>query len=368
MYVRFDDTDEIIAAISNEPLMDDEYWLILIADKHQNQLDSLISGLNSKGCRFFGAVFPGLIYGKRMLYEGALIRKVRCLSPPLLVPMPAPSDIVSNLPPHTEIPQPGATCLCLIDCLSPEIDDLLNLVYNRLGQRCSYFGAGAGNHDLAPEAPIFGNWGKGNNCALVTIIDQPSHSIARHGWKRHCGPIVASRTSGNVLHELDWEDAETAYRNALPDKLSNTPPERFYKDVTPRYPFAVEYPGAEDVVRDPIALCGNGDVMFLSDIPQGALMYLVEGTPENLIAAAREAVIETVTPATDSVLVCDCLSRTVALDSQFPAELRAIADQINAINTDLQLEGVLALGEIASHGNRPVNFYNKTFGICGFYE
>ncbi|WP_415897088.1 FIST signal transduction protein [Neptuniibacter sp. QD72_48] len=368
MYVRFNNIQELVGVISGEPLNTDEHWLILLADKHQNDLDNLVQPLNNADCRFFGAVFPGLIHGKRMLYEGALVIKVSCLSPPVAIPMPSKDAQIETLPTYSDIPESGATCLTLVDCLSPQIDNLLNQLYNRFSKRCSYFGAGAGNHELRPDTCIFGPWGTLNDTALIAIINQPSNSVAKHGWIRHSGPYVASRTTGNILHELDWEDAESAYRHALPEKLRNTPPERFYKDVTPRYPFAVEHPGSEDVVRDPIALCGNTDVMFLSDIPQGALMYLVEGSPDNLIEAARQAAEEVITDLTSSVLVCDCLSRTVALDSQFPAELRTVYEQVNQINPGTDVSGILALGEIASNGDRPVNFYNKTFGICSFYE
>lgn len=368
MHILFDDNSELLIALKNEPLKDDEYWLIMLADKHIPQLQNIVSLLNQANLRFFGATFPGLIRGKRMLYEGALARKVRCLAPPAIILLPAPSDEIDlHLPAYDTVPASGATCLTFIDCLSTGIDDFLSQVYNRFNKRCSYFGAGAGNSELAPEHSVFDNTGCHKNSAVVAIINNASDCVARHGWKRHSGPFVASRTTNNIVHELDWEDAEIVYREALPIKLKSTPPDRFYKDVTPRFPFAVEYPGDEDVVRDPIKLCGNGDVMFLSDIPQGGLLYLVEGTPEHLINAARSAVADAMQKKSSSILVCDCLSRTVALDSQFPAELRAISDQVASIQKDITVEGIVALGEIACNGDRPTNFYNKTFGICSFH-
>lgn len=367
MYIPLNDLSELINTLEADSLRDDEYWLIMLADKHAPQLESFVNILNDKEINFCGAIFPGLIVDKRTFYEGAVVRKISCLVEPTCIPMPADSSFIEErLPKHSEIPESGATCLTYVDCLSTGIDDLLAQLYNRFNGRCSYFGAGAGYHDLSHHTCIFGAWGVTQKAALVAIIDQSSNSVARHGWVRHSGPVVASRTTGNVLHELDWEDAEVAYRNALPEKLQNTPPERFYKDVTPRYPFAVEHPGSEDVVRDPISLFSNGDVMFLSDIPQGALLYLVEGSPDRLIEAAREAVEETITTSTESVLVCDCLSRTTALDSKFPTELRTVYEQVNMVKPDTPVEGVIALGEIASNGDRPVNFYNKTFGICCF--
>ncbi|WP_292949107.1 MULTISPECIES: FIST C-terminal domain-containing protein [unclassified Neptuniibacter] len=369
MYISFDHYNELTSAIQKEPLSTNEYWLILLSDKHQPQLEEIITHLDNLGIRFFGAIFPGLIHGKRMLNSGAIIRKVRCLSPPTLISLPTnQSDIKKNLPAYKDIPETGSTCLTFIDCLSTGIDDFLHHVYNRYNQRCSYFGAGAGNNDVTLGHAVFGNWGCESHSAVIAIIDQTSSCIAQHGWERHRGPFVASRTTGNVVHELDWEDAETAYRDALPEKLRATPPDRFYKDVTPRYPFAVEHPGSEDVVRDPISLCGNGDVMFLSDIPQGALLYMVKGSPEQLISAASKAVTEAMEKKSSHILVCDCLSRTAALGHQFPTELREVSEKVSAAQDDVTVEGVIALGEIASNGEKATNFYNKTFGICSFHD
>ncbi len=367
MYICLNDLDELNEALDSSPLGDDEYWLILLADRHAHQLQEIVSRLAAKTMRFCGAVFPGLVVDKRTFYHGAILRKIRCKTPPVILPMPSSSeDAVRNLPSHTELMPEGETCLTFVDCLSEDIDILLSSLYDRFSNHCSYFGAGAGCHDLSDCHCIFDNNGLYSKAALVAIISQPSQCHARHGWNRHTGPIVASRTTNNILHELDWEIAETAYRNTLPENLKSTPPELFYRDVTPRYPFAVEYPGSEDVVRDPISICTNGDVVFLSDIPQGALMYLVEGTPDSLISAAKEAVKQSMSDQTESLLVCDCLSRTIALDSKFPSELRVVYEEVNAVKPGLTVEGVIALGEIASNGDQSVNFFNKTFGICCF--
>lgn len=369
MYIPLHHYSELTDAIRAEELQPNEYWLILLTDKHQSQLEEMINQLNTLNINFFGAIFPGLIHGKRVLYEGAIIRKVQCLAPPTVIPLPAqPEQIKQALPSYQQIPEKGATCLTFIDCLSTGINDFLNQIYSRFNTRCSYFGAGAGNSELELGTPVFGNWGCNNHSAVIAFIDQTSSCIAQHGWARHKGPFIANKTSDNVVHQLDLIDAETAYRNALPEKLRATPPDRFYKDVTPRFPFAVEQPGVEDVVRDPIALHPNGDVKFLSDIPEGALLYMVEGTPERLISAARAAVDEAMKEESSHVLVCDCLSRTAALGHQFPAELRAITEGVNATEDSITVEGVIALGEIANNGSKATNFYNKTFGICNFHK
>ncbi|PIE23376.1 MAG: hypothetical protein CSA60_04515 [Neptuniibacter caesariensis] len=364
MYLRF---DEIVATIDNDPLEDDQSWLIFIADTHQDQLDDLIAKLGH--VRFCGAVVPGLIFGKEMLSEGAVVRKLRFLAPPAFVPLPSTREYIDQLPALSDIPTDGATCLCLVDHLSKNIDDLLIQIYNRFGPRCSYFGAGTGNRQLTPAPTVFGNWGKYNNDALIGIIAQPSRCTSKHGWKRFQGPTIANRTTGNAVHEFDWDTAETAFRKMLPAALKNTPPDQFYKEITHKYALAIEYPGMDDILRDPVAVADNGDIIFASDIPSGSLMYMVNSTPDDLINAACYTMNnEAITLETQSIFVCECFSRTIILGARHSEELDAVHSKLMSINSSIELEGIITLGEITSDGNRPVHLHYKTFGVCGFYD
>lgn len=51
----------------------------------------------------------------------------------------------------------------------------------------------------------------------------------------------------------------------------------------------------------------------------------------------------------------------------FNKELSAVAEKVSLKTGGIILEGVLALGEIAGDGERPLEFYNKTFVISIFY-
>lgn len=370
MYLSFDTGKELTTALIDEKLESDEYWLILLSEQSQHLLEPIIRDLSENKVRFLGAVFPGLIYGKRTFHSGAIIRRVKCLSPPVCVSLPTSDRVLqSTLISKTKLQGRAhkATCLIFVDCLSRDIDGLLGNLFEEYQGTSSFFGAGAGNSKLENSLCVFGEWGSSSESALIAFIDQESNCQAQHGWSKSIGPLVATETTHNILHTLNYNNAEQSYRSILPKNLSNAPPEYLYKEVSPHFPFAVEHADSNDiVVRDPIAITRRGDITFLSDIPQGASLYLVEGTPESLIKAAKTAVESTVNLSTESVLVCNCLSRTVSLGSKFPEELREVHEELYKQNDQLNVEGVLALGEIASNGSSRISFFNKTFGICAF--
>ncbi len=203
------------------------------------------------------------------------------------------------------------------------------------------------------------------------MVDVNSRVSVRHGWERIEGPFVATSTHKNVIRELNWEPAMEIYRRALPPELRDVAPDDFFSLVTPSYPFSIQKEGREDVVRDPIRLTEDGELVCLTDVSANSVMYLVHGDPESLIMAADQAVREVATRASPPIggcLVCDCYSRAMLLGKEFHRELGIAADRLEDVAPGLEAEGGIVLGEIASNGEQSLEFYNKTFVVSVNYE
>ncbi len=258
-----------------------------------------------------------------------------------------------------------------VDCLSPAVSNLLSAVFNRFGNMVNYFGGGTGNHILSDEPSVFSRGGVYSNAAIIAIGDVRGSTNVRHGWQRVEGPFVATRTRGNIIQEFNWEPAEEVYRRSLPAELRNVAAEDFFSKVTPSYPFSIRKEGCEDIVRDPIRLTDKGELVCVSDVPSNSVMYLVHGDRQKLVAAAGRAVEEIIAdvPTTpNSCLVCDCYSRMVLFGDKFEQELSIVADKLAAKAPDQEVEGALAVGEIASGGEQSLEFYNKTFVVSVTYD
>ncbi|MCL6561039.1 MAG: FIST C-terminal domain-containing protein [Firmicutes bacterium] len=118
------------------------------------------------------------------------------------------------------------------------------------------------------------------------------------------------------------------------------------------------------MVRDPIRAEDEGGIALVGEIPENSVVIILEGDPESLISAAGEAAGQALARFREQTgssgrgaLVIDCISRVLYLGSDIDRELRTIRSNIPP---DLPLFGFLSLGEIASAGDRYLEFYNKT--------
>jgi len=371
MYFPVDSPGRFAERVSGLPREADDYFLILLADRHLERLPEIVSALNDRKLGFFGAVVPGLIHERKQYLEGAVVRPVPCIGQPAVARLGAQGhEWLARLVPPTEITQGKPTLYLFIDCLSPNITGFLADLFNRYGNAVNYFGGGAGNRVLSHGPAVFTAEGIYRNAAVAAIVDLHGAVSVRHGWERVGGPFVATRTHNNIIQELNWEPAMEVYRRALPAELRDVAPDEFYSRVAASYPFGIQKAGREDVVRDPVRTTSNGGLVCLSDVPTHSVMYLLHGDPERLIQAAGEAVGEVTgdqsSPVVDC-LVCDCYSRTLLLGEVFGRELDAVGDRLAAVAPGLGAEGGIVLGEIASDGEQSLEFYNKTFVVSVVY-
>jgi len=372
MYMSVDSPARFAEQVSALPRGANDYFLVLLAERHQDTLPEIVSALNERKLGFFGAVVPALIQGRKLRFEGAVVRPMPCIGQPAVARLgEGGHQWLTPLVSPTEISQGKPTLHLFIDCLSPNIAGFLADLFNRYGNVVNYFGGGAGNHTLTSGPVVFTAHGVYYNAAVVAMVDLHGAVNVRHGWERVDGPFVATRTHNNIIQEFNWEPAMEVYRRALPVELRDVAPEAFYSRVAARYPFGIQKAGREDIVRDPVRTTDNGELVCLSDVPVNSVMYLVHGEPKRLIQAAEEAVREIVEgPASPVVdcLVCDCYSRTLFLGEAFGQELNAVAGRLAAAAPGLELEGGIVMGEVASDGEQSLEFYNKTFVVSVVYE
>ncbi|MDJ0805573.1 MAG: FIST C-terminal domain-containing protein [Gammaproteobacteria bacterium] len=366
MYIEFESVEALVSLLSAEPLDASEYWLILLAASHSEQVPQLIEQLNLLDSRYFGALFPGLINGAEHHTTGAVCKRVHCLYPPATISLQSfSSNSLQDLPDLEALGGHDVTLLCFPDCHAPNISVFLTEIFNNYGNEINYFGSGTGYSDFRMAPTLFTADGFVQQAVLLAFCSMRTSVSAKHGWDRIQGPFVATRTKDNIIQEINWEPAETVYRSVIGPELADVPGKEFFTKVSPHYPLCIEKSGAEDVVRDPMGVTNEGGIVCLSDVEEGAVMHLMHGAAEQLKKAALEAVNESMNyEGFQDVLVCDCYSRVLLLGDRFKEELQAVSEEVKRYNPNNSPQGVIALGEIASDGNHAVELYNKTFGIC----
>lgn len=363
MYLTHHDAEQTAAqlAAASGP---EKRWLLCLADCHGDDLPALLAACEGQGLEVCGGLFPGLIEGGAGRDRGIIALPLPAGSQVALATL-GPEGVAWVAPPPGPGPitdNPRYPCsLLLVDCLAPNIEGLMDEVYDRYGSRMHHVGAGAGYHDLRAAPVIFTGQGLHPHAALMIALPRRLALGVRHGWKRVAGPFVVSRSSGNVIQELNWEPAGEFYRDQVGRQNPALRDKPVFPDLNSTYPLCIAKEGSEDIMRDPMYINEADAVVTLSDVTENSVMYLAHGTRDSLIEAARQAVEDCGAAANaDFCFVSDCYSRVLMLGDALSRELDTARA---ALQADVPLEGVQALGEIAANGRQKLEFFNKTFVI-----
>lgn len=85
MYIHSSSAEDIISEVDKRNPGPNEIIMICLGEKKLPKLEILVEKLNQKKVRFFGGIFPGLLYGENRYEEGAIISTFKTGCEPLLV-------------------------------------------------------------------------------------------------------------------------------------------------------------------------------------------------------------------------------------------------------------------------------------------
>jgi hypothetical protein len=199
--------------------------------------------------------------------------------------------------------------------------------------------------------------------AVVGLSTVEAGLGVRHGWRLYKEPLVATRTEGNVIHQLNWKSALSVYASHLESDLGRKVDAKNVGDFSRDYPLGVKKQAEELVVRDPVGATEDGGLICVGDVPQNAVLAILTGDSSELIAAAKMAAQDAVPEDTRKVrccLIADCVSRVVFLGESFQQELDAVSEGLGPLSAEQRPCGVLTLGEISSRGDGYLELFNKT--------
>lgn len=368
MYLAHPDTGSILQALGPESISSESLVLIFLAEKSREEIPGLIRGLKRSRINFCGAVFPGVIYGDKTYDAGAVIVVLPALEKPFLIKrLDTPDFVLPDF--HKIIKQDHRkkyTAIILVDAWASFISHFLSETFNKLGDSFRYFGGGAGSLTSKNSPCIFTPEGEFRNVALIIFTALEGTLGVRHGWERLAGPIVATSTHNHIISELNWEPALDVYRDYVESHSKEKLTANSYSRMSREYPFGIYKEGSEDVVRDPIAVNEKGQLICVGEVPENTALYILHGDKESLLRAAGQAARDCRKGKNTDIshyMIADCASRRIFLGDEFLKELKIV----NNIIRPGVLHGILSIGEIGSHGEAYLEFFNKTIVVGAFH-
>ena len=243
--------------------------------------------------------------------------------------------------------------IIMLDGLSPDISVFLDSLFGSVSPQTQIIGGGAAKMTLVQEPVILYNGAWYENAALVLSVDSQLHISVENGWDKLVGPFVVTISEKNILKTLNYSNAFEVYKKYVEEDSGKKFTKDNFFDISKSYPLGIIKFDKKVVVRDPITLDENNNMVLVGDIPQNSTINILKGDKQNLIDSSNKAVLKLNKELNKNVFVFDCISRLFFLDE----ELKEITKELK---DDSILFGVLSMGEIANSGDEYVSFYNRT--------
>jgi hypothetical protein len=220
---------------------------------------------------------------------------------------------------------PRRICLLLCDGLVGDQHEVVRGAYGVLGATVPMVGGCAGDDLTYTRTQQFLGDRAGVEILTDAVVGVGLGSAGgfgvgiAHGWRKVGEPAVVTSSSGGRLFQLDGRPALDAY---------------------------LDWIGADRTLHD--GDVGDGSLLCLADIPQGALAWLMEPDDEALVEAAASScaqAIENLDGARpQGLLLFNCGVRKVMLgEAGMQRELAAVAK----VGGDVPFGGFFTYGEIA---------------------
>lgn len=332
--------------------------MILVGEKSSQDVEGLINFLNQQGIKFFGGIYSRLLVESKSYSQGFILQEYEPIYSSIVLPslMRFKLDL-------KEIK--NSTALVLIDGLSDKMQELTDTVYNKLGDTVKYIGGGAGFYDLEHRPCIFNNMGLHKDALHICIVKSEVKLAVKHGWNKLEGPFTVTESKKNVISKIDNYMAFDVYRDVIEEHEGIILYKEDFFTYAKEHPFGVVKKGQMDlIVRDPIAINDNDEIVCVAGVPEESELYVLKGNIDTLLNSSLQIAeyCASKAPQNYKPLLFNCISRAMYLEERFDEELNNIQSKLA-----FPVEGALSIGEIASQKNGELVIHNKST-ILGLLE
>ncbi len=305
----------------------------------------------------FGGIFPELIFRGEKKETGAVICGLATEPNVTTVPdlSTAEQEYASHLDP--DLPVEGYdTGFVFVDAYATGVEQFVESLFRTYSVELNYIGGGAGTLEMEQKPCLFTNDGVLEDSAVVAAVESPMEIGVKHGWQEVAGPFRVTDSDGPTVHTLDGNPAFSVYKETVNKHSSTRVTEESFFEVAKGYPFGIARIDGEQIVRDPFEVTDNDGLNCFGDVPEGEFVHILEGQPESLIQAAKQAKDDTGAEMgnPEGLFFFDCISRVLYLEENFEHELEGVRTD------ETPLVGALTIGEIANDGSGHLDYYNKT--------
>jgi hypothetical protein len=191
------------------------------------------------------------------------------------------------------------------------------------------------------------------------------HHGSQGGWETFGLEKKITRSIGNILYEIEGQNALDLYKKYLGPEAAELPKSALF------FPLSITIPGSNQaVVRTILSIDEqNKSMIFAGDVPEGSSVRFMKANFNRLTdaaaSAARQTTINKQGPPVFALLI-SCVGRKIVLGPRVEEEVDAVAE---AYGKNTILAGFYSYGEISPFNEGgDCQLHNQTMTITSFYE
>jgi hypothetical protein len=186
---------------------------------------------------------------------------------------------------------------------------------------------------------------------------------SKGGWDIFGPERTVTRSTGNVVYELDNRPVLALYKEYLGDLAAELPASGLL------FPLAVRAPGDDkQLVRTILGIDEEAQsLIFAGDVPEGHRVQLMQAQFDRLIGGAEDAAgVAGRMPGEPSLSVAiSCVGRRLVLGERTEDELEAT---LHALPDGIAQVGFYSYGEISPYAEGTCDLHNQTMTLTTFGE
>lgn len=260
---------------------------------------------------------------------------------------------------------PHKVLLLLSDGLAGDQQEIVRGAYGVLGAAVPLVGGCAGDELRMTKTFQFHDDRVLTDSVVAAGIasDAPIGIGVRHGWRRVGEPMLVTNSAGNRVYTLNDRPALDVYLERLQPDEPCHPSREALARLALTHPLGLNRRGG-----DQVRFIGGGDfaersLTSIAEIPQGALVWLMEGDTRSVLDATDAACCDSLVALDGQpplgMIAFDCIARRGVLGNE---GIRVEIDRLAAAAPGTPVAGFYTYGEIArTHGLR--GFHNQTLVI-----
>lgn len=276
----------------------------------------------------------------------------------------AAAEVVSSFRGSSTHSFPFRSALVMTDALAGYTDDLIDQLTVATSGMYQFFGGGGGDDGRFRQTHVFVGHEALTDAvvALEMLSTKPMGVGVSHGWAPAGPGMRVTEAQGMRLVSLNGMPAVQMFR-----EHAEATGQTF--DPADPLPFFLHNiigidTGVGHRLRVPLAVNADGSIACASDIPTGAVVFIMKTTAGSAIEAAagatRSALAGLQGHKPHAALFFDCVATRLRMGEVFGVELSAVAELLGSAN----LVGCNTYGQIARAEGQFGGFHNCTAVVC----